>query len=70
MPAADHIVRPPAPTPPTNGTEPPAAPPAVGDEPHEEPTAPDENGGVTNHFSGSADKVLQVRDVHGDITFT
>lgn len=26
-------------------------------------------GGVTNHFSGSADKVLQARDIRGDVTF-
>ncbi|WP_432978173.1 hypothetical protein [Dactylosporangium sp. CA-233914] len=27
-----------------------------------------ERGAVINHFSGAADKVVQARDVHGDIT--
>ena len=28
-----------------------------------------ETGGVTNHFSGTADKVVQARDIQGGISF-
>ncbi|GAA2578462.1 hypothetical protein GCM10010399_05250 [Dactylosporangium fulvum] len=27
-----------------------------------------DRGAVSNHFSGAADKVVQARDIHGDIT--
>lgn len=33
------------------------------------PGSPVERGGVVNSFGGVAEKVVQARDVHGDITF-